>query len=235
MLVVLVSLLWWQARYTLAFGNPMYGWPMPFNNVWYDDFYGEWRPSILVFDAAVWLVLAGSTGYVINVWRRKANKRQVTLRGLFAVQSVAAVMLALGCIEGYLRAHPNNGSIVPKYAQWHTCAGNLWFDIGLFTDSLRSWLLLRVTVLFAVACSIYTVEHLLCAALVRIRSWMGRQSNGCPLARTDDSAAQDVVGSDCRPANEPCEPLLVRVFIYVLLIVLMILALATLFPPMVRT
>ena len=33
MLAVLFDILWWQARYISTVHNPMYGWPLSFNNV----------------------------------------------------------------------------------------------------------------------------------------------------------------------------------------------------------
>jgi hypothetical protein len=232
-LVVLAALLCWQARYTLAFGNPMYGWPMPFNNVSDGNFRREWRPAVLILDVAVWFVLAGSTGYVLDVWRRKPNKHQVTLRGLFALQSVAAVVLALGCIEGYLRAHHDSGSIVPKYAQWDVGNIRLWFDIGLFTDPLRSWPILRATTVFAVACSVHTAGHLLIASFCLIRHRLKRLSDHKLPVMAAPSPTPDVTGSNCRIFNTQHEPILARIVIIVLAVAVFVLAAGTLFPPAV--
>jgi hypothetical protein len=231
MLGVLAALLWWQSRFAWVFGNPMYGWPMPFNNVWYGNFYDAWLPAVLIFDAGIWLILAVSTAYVIDVWRRKPNKRQVTLRGLFTLQTIAAVMLALGCIEAYLRVHHDSGSIVPRYAQLRVGGVSLCFDIGLFTDPPPSWPVLRLTVLFAVACSVYAVGRVLCAPLFLVRRWKGRGTSQGP----NTAAVQYAAASTSCPPNEQREPALARIAIYMLMTVVLVLALFTLFPPVVRT
>jgi hypothetical protein len=234
-LVVLAALLWWQARYALTIvHNPMYGWPMPFNNVWCEGFHHAWRPQILLLDIAVWFVLAASTGYVLDVWRRKPNKRQVTLRTLFALQSVAAVVLALGCVEGYLRAHPNNDSIFPEYARWEFGAVSLWFDIGLFTDPLRSSPILRATIVFAVACSVYTAGHFLFSTIRLVGDSLKMRSGRSLPVLAAPSPTPDVAGSNCRTSNTQREPILARIIIIVLAIAVFVLAAGTLFPPAIR-
>ena len=139
MLVVLVSLLWWQAP-------------------------THWRSAIQCTVGQCRLITCGTTTSMANgvlrfsfstrglacsrgidrltsltVWRRKANKRQVTLRGLFAVQSVAAVMLALGCIEGHLRRTPilarsyrnmRNGTRAPATSGLISAFSLIRYDLG---------------------------------------------------------------------------------------------------------
>ena len=51
-LTVILAVLRWQSRYTHAISNPMFGWPMPFNDVWYEGARGEWLPHLLLLDVA---------------------------------------------------------------------------------------------------------------------------------------------------------------------------------------
>jgi hypothetical protein len=216
MLTVLLAILWWQARYTLAIGNPMYGWPMPFNNVWYEGWHGDWRPSILIVDAPVWLSLTGAVGYTLERWRRKPKRFHMTLGGLFVLQGVAAAVYAIGCIEGYLRAHPNNGSMFPAYARWNIGSVSLWFDLGLFTDPPGCRPLIRLAVILAIGCLVYGMV--------------------CGVS----SATRRVCGGRAAPAesvateNPRRDPLPARIILFVLVVVILLFVWGTLFPPAVR-
>jgi hypothetical protein len=108
-LAALLAILRWQCRYTWSIGNPMYGWPIPFNNVWHHDGweqYGweQWRPWLLALDATVWLILLASVGYTLERWRRRKNLFQFNLGGLFILQ---AVLAALNPVSRLPRGIPN--------------------------------------------------------------------------------------------------------------------------------
>lgn len=79
----------------------------------------------------------------------------LTLQGLFALQFVAAIVLALGAAEVYLRAHYDSGVIFPRYAYVKTAGIRIWFDLGLFTDPPLAWPFSRVAVIFAIGCAVY--------------------------------------------------------------------------------
>jgi hypothetical protein len=151
---VVAAILIWQARWTWLVHSPMFGWPMPFDNLWYSGHKAERSALVLVLDAIVWLALAGSTAFVLERWRR--GGRKLSLRTLFIAQAAAALVLILGLAENYLRQHPNNESIVPRYAM-RSCFGlDVWFDIGLFSDSFNQWTLIRGVMIFAIWCAAYS-------------------------------------------------------------------------------
>ena len=239
MLVVLVLLLLWQARYTMSIHNPMYGWPMPFNNVWYDYPSRDWRPMLLIFDAAVWVALAWSVGYVAERWRRRPKLLQFSLRTLFAVQTVVAILLSFGCTEAFLRAHPDNGSMIPAYARWEFRGVSVWFDIGLFTDPPNCMPWIRIPIVLAIGCSVYAAGCLVCGAARRIADRMQRRPGYCspPLARP----MEEPVGigasqlKDEQFARTEKEPIGVWVLVWLLVVMIVILSMATLGPPMVQT
>jgi hypothetical protein len=188
-LTVLFAIQWWQARYTWSIHNPMYGWPVSFNNVWNATGRGGWHPWLLALDVAVWLILLASVGYTLERFWRKTNRFQFSLGSLFGLQVIVALLCALGYTEGYLRAHPNNGSIYPKYATWdgafsepldaifdslfpkHACRDlggvTVGLDIGLFTDPLVRWRLPRIAIIFAIGCVMYTTGSLISRAVWR--------------------------------------------------------------------
>jgi hypothetical protein len=224
MLAVLLALLWWQSRWMWGIHNPMYGWPMPFNNVWYDNFEGEWRPSILILDIGVWLILAGSVGYVLEGWRRKPDRYQLTPARRRALLAVAGVVFALGCVEIYLRLHPNNEAIVPQYARLDLGHVQIWFDIGLFTAPPFSRLWGRIVIMLAIGCTVYTAGCL-SRILPRVRS--------APTGQTERQSVptQDVVGVEAHPQQTPE---LARILILLLMIAVALLSVATLFPPAIR-
>ena len=166
-LLVLFAIQWWQARYTWSIHNPMYGWPVSFNNVWSDGGRGEWHPWLLAFDSAVWLILLVSVGYAVERFWRRSKPFQFTLGSLFGLQAVLAILLALGYAEGHLRAHPNNGSIYPKYACRDLGGETVGLDIGLFTDPPIRWPLARMAIIFGIGCAMYTAGSLTLRAVRR--------------------------------------------------------------------
>jgi hypothetical protein len=216
MLAVFFAILWWQARYIWTINNPMYGWPMPFNNVWYRNVQGDWRPSILLVDAPIWLMLTGSVGYTLERWRRRPKRFQTTLGGLFVLQGVVAALCALGCMEGYLRAHPNNGSMWPLYARWDICNVSLWFDLGLFTDPPLYRFPSRLAIIFAIGCFVYTVIRLLSSTVRRVCG--GRVLSTQPIP--NESAQRD--------------PILARIVLVVLAVSIFLFSWGTLLPSTVR-
>jgi hypothetical protein len=189
MLLVLFAIQWWQARYTWSISNPMYGWPVSFNNVWIGSERPEWHPWLLALDAAVWLILLASVGYALERLWGKTKPFQFSLGSLFGLQAVLAVLLAVGCAEGFLRANPNNDSIYPKYASWdggfseplEAIRDSLFpkharrdlgsvmvgLDIGLFTDPPLRRPLARSAIIFAIGCVVYTVGSLMFRAVRR--------------------------------------------------------------------
>ncbi len=237
MLAVFLALLWWQSRYTWIIHNPMYGWPIPFNNVWYGGL-RQWRPSILILDVAVWLILAGSVGHVLERWRRRPNRLQLTLGSLLLLQAVVAVLLSLGCGEGYLRAHPNNDSIFPKYARWEAGGVDIWFDIGLFTDPPHRWPFARITIVLAIGCTIYTIGYLLWGAMRLAGDVMGGRphthSHSAPEPTSSYAAPSTGPRADDRSPHHQKEPGIVRVVAWVLVAIIAFFLATTLFPPAVR-
>jgi hypothetical protein len=215
-LAVLCAILWWQARYVWSISNPMYGWPMPFNNVWYEEWRKDWLVSILAVDAAVWIALAAAVGYTLEQRRRSPNRWQIGLHGLFVLQAVIAMVLALAYGEGCLRAHPNNHSMVPAYARLDVGGIGLWFDLGLFTDPLGNRPLVRLAIISSIGCCIYTAISLFSSTVRRV--WG---------ARPDPAQAVPC-------ANPQRDPLLVRVVLLVLGITTLVLSCGTLFPPAIR-
>jgi hypothetical protein len=151
---IVVTILFWQARYTWSVGNPMYGWPMPFDNLWY---LGQraWSPLVLAVDIVFWGALAASTAFTIERWLRKPQKTKLTLRGLLAIQCAVAVVLAAGVAENYLRNHPNNDSLFPRYGKVTLAHTDIWFDIGLFSAPVSHWPLMRLPIVFAIGCAAY--------------------------------------------------------------------------------
>ena len=233
-LTVLIAILWWQCRYTETVHNPMYGWPMPFNNLWYRGF-DEWNLLILTIDLAVWMVLAASLGVVVERWQRKPNRRKLTISGVIAFQAVLAGLLALAIGEAWLRAHPNNNSVFPVYAQRQFGNLNVWFDIGLFTDPPHRWPLVRIIIVTAMGCAIYLGGSILWGTLQRLVEivwrWKSRQtpapqhgsSNG--VIRAIKTPAEDT------PSGPNVEPALARVAAWGLIVAIGYLMLTTLLPP----
>ena len=170
-IAVIVVLLGWQSRNTSFVRNPMFGWPMPFTNLWYR---GSPRPgsspSILILDCAVWLLLAGSTGYVVEMSRRQTNQIRLRLRTVLGVFSAVVVLVAIGCTETYFREHPGNDSIFPRYGRADLGGIDVWLDIGLFTDPIYCWPLTRIVIVFSIGCAVYTANCLLYELARRIRS-----------------------------------------------------------------
>lgn len=170
MLAVFGAQSWWQSRYIGTREKVIYGWPVPFDHLWYSR--SEWDPGMLALNVFVWLILIGSVGYVVETWWRKPNALQFTIRGLLALQAAVAVVLALACTERYFRAHPNNGSDFPKLARWVAGDWELWLDLGLFTDPPANWLLVRVTIILAIGCAGYTAVCLPVDVLQAVRRVM---------------------------------------------------------------
>ncbi len=165
MLLVLFAIQLWQARYTWSIDNPMYGWPVSFNNVWVGDARRDWHPWLLAIDATVWIVLLVSVAYALERLRRRIKPFQFGLGSLFGLQAVLAVLLALGCAEGFLRANPNNDSIYPKYASWDFGGVSIGIDVGLFTDPPLRASGARGTIILAIGCVVYTAGSLMSRAV----------------------------------------------------------------------
>jgi hypothetical protein len=222
-LIVTLALFLWQSRYTHSIHNPMFGWPMPFNNVWYAGDRGEWLPDILILDATVWLLLACGVGRVVERCCRGAKRFQFSLRSLFVIQAVAGLMLVLGGAENFLRRHPNNDSIIPAYARMTFGKCDVWLDLGLFTDPPMRGPLTRSTIILAISCAIYSALQLLIDRLVRLR----HRRDGPPTMSGDaahlDPDGHETVGN----------PLLARLAIWALFLI-NILMLLTLLAPTVH-
>ena len=216
MLAVLFGILWFQARYVWKIRNPMYGWPMPFNNVWYKGWQRDWLPWLLFDDAIVWLALVGAVGYTLEQWRRKPKRLQFTLGGLLVLPGVVAIVLTLGGAEAYLRAHPNIFMIVPLYARLDLGSVSLWFDIGLFTDPLGCWPLSRFLVIFAIGCFAYMAISLLVT--------VARRACGAEAANTPQQITEVPHG----------DPPLVRLLLITFAILVFLFSLVTILPPAVR-
>lgn len=221
MLLVLMVVLWWQSRYTGSIHNPMYGWPMPFNNVWYRGSF-EWRPLVLVLDAAVWTALAASVGAVVERWRQILKTWQFSIIRLLGIQAVAAGILVLGIGEHWLRANPNNGSIIPKYARWEVAGVDVWFDIGLFSDPIHSWPIIRITVILAIGCAIYVGGCTLWSAARRVLYVIMHRKphHQCRIEHSTTVMLE--------------EPIVVRVVYWLMVACVVLMLLTSLFPPMVR-
>jgi hypothetical protein len=238
-LAVLVLVLVWQARYTISIHNPMYGWPVPFNNVSYGPRWSlRWRPSLLIFDAAVWLVLAWSVGYVAERWRRRPNLLQFSLRSLFAMQTVVAILLSFGWVEAYLGAHPDYHYMFPRHARWDWSGVTIWLDIGLFTDPPLFWPFVRIPIVLAIGCTVYTAGCLVCSAVQRIADKMHRGPSWC--SPRSACLMDEIAGipasqlADERAARPQKEPIGARVLVWLLVVMIVILSMATLGPPTVQ-
>ena len=138
--------------------------------------------------------------------------------------AVAGVVFALGCVEIYLRLHPNNGSIYPKYARLDLGHVGIWFDIGLFSDPPFSRLWVRIVIMLAIGCAVHTAG---CLSRILLHVW------SAPTGQTERQSVptQDVVGVEAHPQQTPE---LARMLILVLMIAVALLSLATLFPPAIR-
>ncbi len=221
MLVVLMAMLSWQTRHTWTFFNPQYGWPMSFNNV-SGQGYREWRPLALLVDAVVWTALAASAGVVVERWRRRPNATGYSIAHLFGIQAAVAILLSLGMGEHWLRANPNNGYLFPKYARVQFADQEFWLDIGLFSDPLDQWPVVRIVVVAAIGCAIYAVGVIVWNASRRILRFERHQQPGDQLniERTTATMAKD--------------PWPARVVYWVLVVVVLVMLMSSLFPPMVR-
>lgn len=236
-LSVLVAILWWQARYTRSFGNPQYGWPISFDGLW--DL--NRRPSLvlLLVDCAVWLMLARSTGYVIETWWRQPHRFPLTHHTVISLSIVLVVLLVLGGIEAYFRIHPNNGSITPKYACVNLGSIDIWFDIGLFTDPVYDWPLARIVVIGAIGCTVYTMGRLpyLCAqrCVRSVAALGGREKGTYTHAEAPDGtvAATVVPSSDDRVRPACRTPIMARIAIWLLFMILTLWAISWLLFPRV--
>lgn len=227
-LAAFVTPLWWQTRYTSFIGNPQYGWPMSFGHIpmqWSGR--AQMWVSMLVVDCVVWLILAGSTGYVVERWRRRPNRFRPAFARARALSPVIAGLLVLGCAEAYLRVHSQNGSmcwICPKYGSVSFGSMELQFDIGLFTDPIYCWPLARSMVISAIGCTIYTAGSLL-YHLVRHRTRLGTElgeSHRDDLGTTEESATGRSLASSGTDRSAPPspDPAIVRLTIWVLLLII---------------
>lgn len=236
---VLVAILLWQSRYTWSVHNPMYGWPMSFKNV--PDqltFKDQWRPLILILDAAVWLAVAAGVGYITERWQRKPKRWQYSAGNLLGLQGVLAVLLSVGCIEEYLRFHPNCKSLFPRYARWEWGGVSVWFDIGLFTDPPQFWALGRIVIIIGIGCAVYSAGSLLCFVVSHIRGVVrGLLNHDLSLVTQlpETHGANPVDGMD--GADAGCarqDPAIARVVIWILLAIVAFLLLTSLPPTAIR-
>ena len=149
-------LLWWQTRHTFWFGFPQYGWPISYE---YVLGYKRGRSYPMFFvDFVVWLTLAGSTGYVIEKWWRQPSRFRLNRSRALAFSSVLLVLCAFRCIEAYFRMQADNDCVCPKYGYVDLGRMELWLDIGLFTDPIYCWPLIRIVVIGTVGCAIYAIS-----------------------------------------------------------------------------
>ena len=232
-LSVLVALLSWQSRFTWSIHNPMYGWPMPFANIFYQDG-EEWLASILILDAVVWLVMVSSVGYTIEYWQRKKQRWQFNIGSLIVLHTVIAIIIVFGCIEKYLRFHPNNDSLLPLYARWDYGSITIWFDIGLFTDPPQFWLLNRIIIIFGIGCVVYAAVCILCFVIRQIQTIISRLMGYYMPEITQLPEINIENSSDPREnRNSRCfskDPLIARVVIWILYAALVFFSLNSLTP-----
>jgi hypothetical protein len=239
MLAALLAILWWQYRYCWS-ANTSFGWPIPF--MW-DNGLGTLVP--LTVNAAIWLALLGAVAYTLEHLVRKRKPFQITLGGLFVFQAVAATVFTLGCADAYLRAHPAIpsplGGIWPQIGRCNCGMFDICFDFGLFTDPLSGrlpneppgvpphagppifLLLSRATIIVAIICATFGAICLSLSAVRQIgNSWKrggATQAVGC----VDDMS---------RPPQK--DSWLVRILLWGLAVVVVLVALRTMIPPLVR-
>ncbi len=216
MLAVFFAILCFQARYVWTIHNPMYGWPVPFNNVSHDGWNRDWLPWLLLDDAVVWLALVGAVGYTVEQWLQKLKRFQFTLGGVLKLTGAVAVVLGLGGAEAYLRAHPHNFTIFPKHARLDAHGVSVWFDIGLFTDPFGRWPLIRLAIMFAIGCFVYTTISLLVLVIMRV-------CGAAPIIPPQENTEV--------PRRDPP---LIRLLLIGLAIVTFFFGFATLSPPAIR-
>ena len=108
-LLLVLAILAWQARYVARIRNPMYGWPIPFNNTWYSNVF-EWHPIAFSANVIFWCCLLGSLSYVFN----RFQNRNFNLKTLLALQVAVALLIVACNLEFHLRENPNNGIIHPR-------------------------------------------------------------------------------------------------------------------------
>jgi hypothetical protein len=236
-LVVLLAIMLWQSRFTWSVHNPMYGWPMPFNNIWYQNEI-IWRPLILILDAIFWFFIAISVGYTTELWQRKSSRWEYNIGSLYVFLSVISVLISLGCIEWYFRIHPNNESLFPKYMYLEWGWIDAWFDIGLFTDPPIFWPLTRITIIFGIGCAVFTAVYILCFVICNITIYMKTLINhNITLSKQSMKIHDGNLSHPIEKGHPRCikkDPLIARAVIWILLSVLVYFFLTSLFPPAIQ-
>ena len=213
-----------------------YGWPLAFDNIGKSL---ELRVPFLIIDAVVWLSVAVSLGSVFEEWREKrANLSLPKRRCVSRLVRVVPLLVIIGVIEGYLRAQPRSGSIFPPRACREFFGTELDFDVGLFTDPVYSWPVLRALIIFAVGCSVYNAGRLLSWMAFRIAHLSGAScACGPPIlrssavARTLRRSGASAVASERLSVREPQ---LVRFISYVLVGAIVLYFLAIFSVPRIR-
>jgi hypothetical protein len=233
-LSVLVAILSWQSRFIWSIANPMYGWPMPFNNIWYQSPL-SWCASILIQDIIIWFIIATAVGYTIEHWVRKNQRWQFYIISLIKLQTVVAVVFVLGCIEKYLRTHLNNESMTPKYVHWNYNNISIWFDIGLFTDPPQFWPLNRIIIIFGIGCVVYIAGYILLYGMSHILT-IGKRLINHHTQQTETYVVNSQVEIEGRHSSCPTkDPLIARVVIWILFTGLIYFILLTLHRPVAVT
>ena len=170
---VFVALFAWDTRHTWSFYEPMHGWPMPWNNLWYIEQH-VWSPRLLMFDVSLWCVLTAATVYVAGVIARLIAHRQFPLSGIFSLFVVVAVLLSLWRAEEWLQINPGNDSISPRYGRVAIAGRDLWFDLGLFSDPPDAWLAARISIVLSIGCVVFCALRLTLALVNSLRKQVYR-------------------------------------------------------------
>lgn len=194
---VFLSLLLWATRYDWKMGDPMYGWPVCYQNLWYLGQPDQHSGPLFLLDAFLWLAISLSVMEVVRRFHeaRRNGAPHVTLKGMLFAQGVVAVMFSLALAE---RACCENADRVENpyttYGRIDFSPGyQLWIDGGLFTgsfsDRFRYWLPLRLAVIGFVACYVYCVFLAAERISLRIRSGLHRLRSGKKVDDETDSSA----------------------------------------------
>ena len=189
---IFAAILCWQARYTSYSSVQQYGWPMSFKYL--DSLCCASSQTLLIADLAVWLTLAGSTGYVVNRWWQCANRFPINRSSVTALIAVVGVLLAMGFTELYLLTYAHGGAVGPRYIDV-TCLGRaISFDIGLFSDPIASSPLARAAVILGIGCTVYSIGILPCRLFQR---WRGHVQLSGGLSECGTQAIVDAGNHGC--------------------------------------
>jgi hypothetical protein len=150
---VFVALVAWDTRNIWLIHEPMHGWPIPWNNLWYLG-HRRWSPRLLLFDVSVWFVLGAAAAYIAARLLSFAMRRQFALSSVLGLLATVAALLSLWRAEDWLRKHPGNDAIVPRYGRINIGGTDVWFDLGLFTDPPDAWLPVRIPIIVSIGCAV---------------------------------------------------------------------------------